>query len=47
MYAGMLQRAPDQGGFDFWVSYKNQGNSGLALINGFMNSQEYRNRFLP
>jgi hypothetical protein len=47
MYVGMLQRAPDQGGFDFWVNYKNQGNSGLTLINGFINSQEYRNRFLP
>jgi hypothetical protein len=47
MYVGMLQRAPDQGGFDFWVGYKNQGNSGLALINGFLASPEYRSRFLP
>jgi hypothetical protein len=47
MYVGMLQRTPDQAGFDFWVNYKNQGNSGLALINGFLASPEYRGRFLP
>ena len=47
MYFGMLRRAPDQGGFDYWVGYRNGGNSGQALINGFLASQEYRNRFLP
>jgi hypothetical protein len=47
MYVGMLRRAPDQGGFDFWVGYKGQGNSGLALINGFLASPEYHARFLP
>ena len=47
MYFGMLRRAPDQGGFDFWVNYRNGGNSGLALIDGFLGSPEYRNRFLP
>jgi hypothetical protein len=45
-YVGMLRRAPDQGGFDFWVGYMNT-NSGLALINGFLASTEYHNRFLP
>lgn len=47
MYVGMLRRSPDQGGFDFWKGYLTSGNSGLALINGFITSTEYRNRFLP
>jgi hypothetical protein len=47
MYVGMLRRAPEQQGFDFWVGYRNAGNSGLALIDAFLGSQEYRNRFLP
>jgi hypothetical protein len=47
MYVGMLRRAPDQGGFDFWVGYMGGGNSGLSLINGFLTSPEYHNRFLP
>jgi hypothetical protein len=46
-YLGMLHRAPDAGGFDFWTGYLDGGNSGLALINGFLNSSEYRSRFLP
>ncbi len=45
MYMGMLRRGPEQGGFDFWVNYLDTGNSGLALINGFLNSEEYANRF--
>ena len=47
MYVGMLKRAPDTGGFTFWVGYLDQGNSGQALINGFLGAQEYRSRFLP
>jgi hypothetical protein len=47
MYAGMLRREPDQAGFDFWVNYRNAGNSGQTLINGFLGSAEYRARFLP
>jgi hypothetical protein len=46
MYVGMLRRSPDQGGFDFWVGYM-AGNSGLALINGFLAAPEYHGRFLP
>ena len=45
-YVGMLRRSPEQGGFDFWVGYLDSGNSELALIDGFLNSQEYANRFL-
>jgi hypothetical protein len=45
MYIGMLRRSPDEGGFNFWVNYLGSGNSGLALIDGFLNSQEYAARF--
>ena len=47
MYEGMLKRAPDQPGFAFWVGYLGGGNSGQALINGFLGTAEYRVRFLP
>ena len=47
MYVGMLKRAPDTGGFNYWVGYLDQGNSGQALINGFLGAAEYRSRFLP
>ena len=47
MYFGMLRREPDPQGFAFWVDYRNQGNSGLALIDAFLGSPEYRSRFLP
>jgi hypothetical protein len=43
----MLRRAPDSGGFSFWVQYMDGGNSGLALLDGFLAAQEYRNRFVP
>jgi len=44
MYVGMLRRSPEQDGFDFWVNYLDSGNSGLALIDGFLNSLEYADR---
>jgi len=47
MYIGMLRRVPEPGGFSFWVDYLDQGSSGLALVNGFLGSAEYRARFLP
>ncbi len=47
MYAAMLRRAPDAGGFAYWVGFMDAGNSGLALIDGFLGSVEYRSRFLP
>ena len=43
----MLRRVPEQTGFDFWVTHLDAGGSGLALIQGFLNSTEYHNRFLP
>jgi len=45
MYIGMLRRAPEEEGFNFWVNYLDSGNSGLALIDGFLYSQEYADRF--
>jgi hypothetical protein len=47
MYTGMLRRAPEQGGFDYWVGVMNGGQSGLGLVQAFLDSQEYRYRFLP
>jgi alpha-tubulin suppressor-like RCC1 family protein len=47
MYFGMLRRAPEPQGFDFWVGYRDAGNPGLALIDLFLGSPEYRGRFLP
>ena len=47
MYVGMLRREPDPAGFNFWVGYKDSGQSGQALINGFLAAPEYHNRFLP
>lgn len=46
MYVGMLRRAPEPGGFDNWVNAMNSGTSGLAIIQGFLGSAEYHNRFL-
>jgi hypothetical protein len=46
-YMGMLQRAPEEGGFAYWVDYMDRGNSGLALIDAFLGAAEYRSRFLP
>ena len=47
MYIGMLRRAPEGGGFAFWLDYLDEGNSGLALIDGSLGPAEYRQRFLP
>jgi hypothetical protein len=47
MYQGMLRRAPDQAGFDFWRGEISRGRTGLDLINQFLPAPEYRVRFLP
>jgi hypothetical protein len=46
-YVGMLRRAPDSGGFNFWLSHLDAGNNGASLVDGFYSSPEYHNRFLP
>jgi len=44
-----LRRGPEEDGFNFWVNAMdaNVGNPEieLELINGFLNSAEYANRF--
>jgi hypothetical protein len=47
IYVGMLRRSPDASGFSFWVNYMDNGNPGIALINGFLGTPEYHNRFMP
>jgi hypothetical protein len=47
MYEGLLRRAAEQAGYEFWVDYIISGKNALDLTRGFLNSQEYRNRFLP
>jgi monoamine oxidase len=47
MYMGMLRRAAEQGGFDYWVGVMRGGQSGLGLVQAFLDAPEYRNRFLP
>lgn len=47
MYTRMLRREPDAGGFRFWTGFMDAGNPGIALIDGFLASTEYRRRFLP
>lgn len=46
-YVGMLRRAPEEGGFAFWVGYLDAGQSPQALIDAFLRAAEYRARFLP
>ncbi len=45
MYGAMLRRAPDQGGFDYWVAALAAGGSVLELVGGFLDSSEYGSRF--
>ena len=40
----MLRRAPDQGGFDYWVQRLDDGDSAIDLVNGFLYSDEYQGR---
>jgi len=45
-YYGYLRRTPDTGGFNSWVTYlRNNPNDFRTMINGFLNSSEYRLRF--
>lgn len=45
VYMGLLRRAPDAGGFDYWVGRMDTGDSGQLLIDGFLASGEYAARF--
>jgi hypothetical protein len=45
VYLGMLGRAPDPGGWNYWVPKARATNTDL-LVTGFQRSSEYRNRVL-
>ena len=45
MFVNMLRRAPDSGGFQAWVGFLEGGNSVVNMIDQFLVSGEYRNRF--
>jgi hypothetical protein len=45
-YYGYLRRDPEQPGFQAWLDYLNAHPDDFrTMVNGFMNSQEYRRRF--
>lgn len=44
-YIGLLQRTPDQGGFEYWTGALDQGYAGVDLITFFLATDEYLNRF--
>ncbi len=47
-YYGYLRRTPETGGFNDWVDYLTAHPSDFrTMVNGFMNSIEYRQRFGP
>jgi Domain of unknown function (DUF4214) len=44
LYQGVLGRQPDPSGLLHWVNLLNSGNSRHSVLNGFLNSKEYRSR---
>jgi hypothetical protein len=44
-YYGYLRRAPEQSGYDAWLRVIMRGDGYRVMVNGFMNSTEYRLRF--
>lgn len=44
LYQGILGRQPDSGGLSHWVNRLKRGSSRQAVLNGFLNSKEYRMR---
>jgi hypothetical protein len=47
-YYGYLRRTPDTGGFNSWVAHLTANpNDFRTMVNGFVNSSEYRSRFGP
>ena len=47
VYLGLLQRAPDAGGLEYWAGQVRAGASPVQLIDPIINGAEYRNRFAP
>jgi uncharacterized repeat protein (TIGR01451 family) len=47
-YYGYLRRTPDTAGYNAWLNYLNtHPTDARTMVNGFVNSQEYRLRFGP
>ena len=47
-YYGYLQRTPEPAGFNDWLNYlTTHPGDNRTMVNGFMNSDEYRRRFGP
>ena len=47
-YYGYLRRTPEPGGYQAWLTYLNANPADFrTMVNGFMNSQEYKLRFGP
>ena len=47
-YYGYLRRTPDQAGYTAWLYYLNANpTDSRTMVNGFVNSVEYRLRFGP
>ncbi len=44
LYYGMLDRAPDQGGLNYWIDQLNGGATFTGAISGFRYGLEYKNR---
>jgi hypothetical protein len=44
-YTGFLKRQPESAGFNFWLPYLQNTNDYGGVINGFLNSTEYRGHF--
>ncbi len=43
-YYGYLRRKPEPSGYEAWLKVLQSGNT-RTMVNGFLNSQEYRLRF--
>ncbi|HYX43306.1 MAG TPA: DUF4214 domain-containing protein, partial [Pyrinomonadaceae bacterium] len=47
-YYGYLRRTPETGGYNNWLNYLNaHPTDARTMVNGFMNSVEYKLRFGP
>ena len=46
-YVGLLNRTPEQAGFDYWLHEIEAGRSELEVIGQFLGTEEYHDRFLP
>ncbi|PWT88560.1 MAG: hypothetical protein C5B55_12900, partial [Blastocatellia bacterium] len=47
-YFGYLRRAPEPAGYNAWLTYLNTHPTDFrTMVNGFVNSPEYRLRFGP